>query len=177
MTLALVWKDTAQNSISGLHYEYWRGNTMGKITEILSVAQSRAKDMNLPYEGSLMPEEAYTIMQMAPGAKLVDVRSRAELDFVGRIPGAVEIEWAAYPGMRPNPHFLAALEQQVDKEALVMFICRSGHRSHYAANVATQAGYNDCYNVLIGFEGDMDAKKHRNTSNGWRVLGLPWEQS
>ncbi len=150
---------------------------MGKITEILGVAQSRAKDMNLPYEGALMPDEACAILQSAPGAKLVDVRSRAELDFVGRIPGAVEIEWATYPGMKPNPHFLAALEQQVDKEALVLFICRSGARSHFAANVATQAGYGDCYNVLAGFEGDLNAEKHRNTANGWRVLGLPWEQS
>jgi rhodanese-related sulfurtransferase len=177
MALALVWKDTAQNSISGLHYEYWRGNTMGKITEILSVAQSRAKDMGLPYEGSLMPEEAYTIMQMAPGAKLVDVRSRAELDFVGRIPGAVEIEWATYPGMRANPHFLAALEQQVDKEALVMFICRSGARSHAAAAAAAQAGYTQCYNVLEGFQGDKDSRGQRDTVGGWRVAGLPWYQS
>lgn len=150
---------------------------MGKISEILSVAQGRAKDLNLPYEGALLPQEAYTLMQAAPGAKLVDVRSRAELDFVGRIPGAIEVEWATYPGMKVNHHFMASLEQQVDKEALVMFICRSGGRSHFAASTATQAGYRDCYNVLLGFEGDLNADKHRNISNGWRVLGLPWEQS
>ena len=132
---------------------------MGKITEILNVAQQRAKDLNLPYAGALTPEEAHELMRSAPGAKLVDVRSRAELDFVGRVPGAIEIEWATYPGMKHNPHFLAALEQQVDKEALVMFICRSGHRSHGAAMVATQAGYNDCYNVLEGFEGDKKPKQ------------------
>lgn len=150
---------------------------MGRITEILNVAQGRASELKLPYEGALMPDEAYEIMRSAPGAKLVDVRSRAELDFVGRIPGAVEIEWMTYPGMKLNPHFMAAMEQQVDKEALVMFICRSGGRSHQSAQVATQSGYRDCYNVLAGFEGDGNAQKHRNVLNGWKVLGLPWEQS
>lgn len=150
---------------------------MGKITDILNVAQQRAKEMSLQYEGAMTPQEAYEIWKSAPGARLVDVRSRAEMDFVGRIPGAVEIEWALYPGMKANPHFMAALEQQVDKEALVLFICRSGGRSHFAANVATQAGYADCYNVLIGCEGDLNAEKRRNVANSWRGLGLPWEQS
>lgn len=150
---------------------------MAKITAILETAQQRAKENNLPYEGALLPEEAYQIMQSAPGAKLVDVRSRAELDWVGRIPGAVEAEWATYPGMKPNPHFLTQLQQQVDKEALVMFICRSGARSHAAATTATQAGYADCYNVLEGFEGDKNADNQRNALNGWRAAELPWEQS
>ena len=150
---------------------------MGRISEILSVAQGRAKELKLPYEGALMPDEAYEIMKTAPGAKLVDVRCRAELDFVGRIPGAVEIEWMTYPGMKANPGFNAAIEQQVGKEALVMFICRNGARSHMAAQAATQAGFPDCYNVIAGFEGDANAEKHRNILNGWRVLGLPWEQS
>ena len=79
--------------------------------------------------------------------------------------------------MRANPHFVAQLEQQVDKESLLMFICRSGARSHNAAVAATQAGYPDCYNVLEGFEGDKDEDKHRNTTSGWRAAGLPWEQS
>ncbi|MDH4234369.1 MAG: rhodanese-like domain-containing protein [Gallionella sp.] len=150
---------------------------MGKITAILQTAQQRAKDMTLSYEGALTPEEAYEILQSAPGAKLVDVRTRAEIDWVGQIPDAVEVEWALYPGMRMNPHFIAQLEQQVEKEALVMFICRSGARSHSAAITATQAGYADCYNVLEGFEGDKDSDSHRGTLGGWRVAGLPWEQS
>ena len=150
---------------------------MGKISQILQTAQDRAKEMNLPYEGALLPDEAYEIMQSAPGVKLVDVRTRAELDWVGNIPDAVEIEWVTYPGMKPNPHFITQLEQQVEKEALVMFICRSGVRSHNAAIAATGAGYADCYNVLEGFEGDKDANGHRNMLNGWRATELPWEQS
>ncbi len=150
---------------------------MGKITEILKAAQQRAQELNLPYEGALTPQEAYELMCAAPGAKLVDVRTRAEIDWVGKVPGAVEIEWLNYPGMKPNPNFMAALEQQVDKESLVMFLCRSAHRSHAAATVATQAGYADCYNILEGFEGDKTPANQRNSLNGWRVAGLPWEQS
>ncbi len=149
---------------------------MGKITAILQGAQQRARDMGLSYEGALLPIEAHEILQSAPGARLVDVRSRAELDWVGRIAGAVEIEWMSYPGMKPNPVFLAALEQQVEKEALVLFICRSGARSHSAAIAATLAGYSDSYNVLQGFEGDRNAEGHRNSFEGWRAAGLPWTQ-
>lgn len=150
---------------------------MGKITEILQAAQQRGKELNLPYAGAVTPQEAYELMRNAPGAKIVDVRTRAEIDWVGKVPGAVEIEWLSYPGMKPNPNFMAALEQQVEKEAMVLFLCRSAHRSHAAATVATQAGYNTCYNILEGFEGDKDAGNQRNKRNGWRLAGLPWEQS
>ena len=149
---------------------------MGTITAILERAQQRAKEMELPYEGALLPAEAFALLQQAPGAKLVDVRSRAEWDWVGRIPGAIEIEWQTYPGMRTNPDFLTYLESQVDTEALVMFLCRSGGRSHQAAATATEAGYLDCYNILEGFEGDKDATGHRSAKGGWKAAGLPWVQ-
>ena len=113
--------------------------------------------------------------KLAPGAKLVDVRTRAEWDWVGRIPRAEEIEWMSYPGNQPNTHFLAQLKHQVDPEALVMFICRSGARSHNAACLASEAGYAECYNVLEGFEGDKDAEGHRGSTGGWRHAGLPWQ--
>ncbi|MEO8411000.1 MAG: rhodanese-like domain-containing protein, partial [Propionivibrio sp.] len=141
---------------------------MGKLSEILDLAQQRAQKLGLPYAGALLPAEAYDILQFAPGAKLVDVRTRAEWDWVGRIPGAAEIEWMSYPSNQPNTHFLAQLKQQVDPEALVIFICRSGARSHNAASLANASGYNTCYNVLEGFEGDKDASGHRNTVGGWR---------
>lgn len=149
---------------------------MGNLSEILALAQKRAKELALPYEGALTPSEAHAILQLAPGAKLVDVRTRPELDFVGRIPGALEIEWQFYPGYALNAHFMVELKQQVDPESLVMFICRSGHRSHRAAALATEAGYPDCYNVLEGFEGDKDAKGQRGKVGGWRAAGLPWLQ-
>lgn len=147
------------------------------VDEILKTARERAQQMGLPYEGALTPSEAFQVWTEAPNAKLVDIRTRAEWDWVGRIPGAVEIEWLVYPGNRPNPSFLPELEQKVDKDAPVMFICRSGGRSHQTAMLATQHGYANCYNVLEGFEGDKDATGHRNTRGGWRAAGLPWTQS
>ena len=147
------------------------------ISEMLNKAAERAKEMNLPYGGALLPGEAYELMQKAPGAKLVDVRTRAEWDYVGRIPGSVQIEWQTYPGSQPNPNFLNELQAQADKHSVVMFLCRSGARSHAAAAVAAHAGYSRSYNVLQGFEGDKDANGHRNSTGGWRVAGLPWAQS
>ncbi len=150
---------------------------MTTISEILNNAEGRAKQSAMPYVGALLPKEAFELMQKAPGATLVDVRTRAEWDFVGRIPGAVQIEWQTYPDSNPNPAFVEELQARVDKEALVMFICRSGARSHSAAAAATQAGYTQAFNVLQGFEGDKDAEQHRNSVGGWRAAGLPWVQS
>ena len=149
---------------------------MGKLKEIVTLAQQRAAALNLPYKGALTPQEAAELLHLAPGARLVDVRTRAEWDWVGRVAGTVEIEWNQYPGGVRNPNFLAELKRQVDPEALVMFLCRSGVRSVAAASAATEAGYNSCYNILEGFEGDKDANGHRNTIGGWRKAGLPWIQ-
>jgi rhodanese-related sulfurtransferase len=149
---------------------------MGKLTEILSLAQARGKALGRPYKGELTPQEASDLLHLAPGARIVDVRTRAEWDWVGRVAEAVEIEWNQYPGSVRNPNFVAELKRQVDPEALVMFLCRSGVRSVGAAAAATEAGYGDCYNILEGFEGDKDASGHRNTIGGWRKAGLPWIQ-
>ena len=149
---------------------------MGKLTEILNLASERGLALERPYQGELTPREAYDVLHLAPGAKIVDVRTRAEWDWVGRVPNAVEIEWNQYPGGVRNPNFITELKRQVDPEALVMFLCRSGVRSIGAAAAATGAGYTNCYNVLEGFEGDKDANGHRGNIGGWRKAGLPWIQ-
>ncbi|MEO8386320.1 MAG: rhodanese-like domain-containing protein [Betaproteobacteria bacterium] len=146
------------------------------IDDILNAAKLRGKQLALPYAGALTPKEACDLMQHHPRAKLVDVRTRAEWDWVGRVAGAVEVEIMSYPGNRPNPAFIEELEKKVPKDALVMFLCRSGGRSHNAAGFATEAGYHNCYNVLEGFEGDRDASGQRNKVGGWRAAGLPWVQ-
>lgn len=138
-------------------------------------AAERAKKLGLPYAGALLPAEALALMKA--GATLVDVRTKAELQYVGRIPGALEVEWQTYPGGKPNPGFLDELAEAVGKDAPTMFICRSGVRSHGAAEAAMRAGWKETYNVLEGFEGDKNAEGHRNTVGGWRKSGLPWTQS
>ena len=144
---------------------------------ILARAKERGKAMRLPYAGALLPAEAHALLQQLPASKLVDVRTQAEWEYVGHIPDTVLIEWNTYPNGQRNPDFLSELQAQVAKsDAPVMFLCRSGARSHHAAQAATQAGYPNSYNVLEGFEGDKDANGHRNTVGGWRIAGLPWIQ-
>lgn len=148
--------------------------------EILAAAHERAHTYNLIYSGALTPQEAWRIWHgdlRMPHAFLVDVRTQAELDFVGRIPGAIEIEWIGYPERKINPRFIQQLEQETEPDATLLFICRSGGRSHEAATLATQLGFNACYNVLEGFEGDRDKHGQRGRINGWRFAGLPWVQS
>lgn len=145
------------------------------IDSIKKAAADRARAKGLPYAGALTPAEAHALLQA--GAKLVDVRTRAELDWVGRVPGAAAVEWNSYPDGQTNPEFVQQLSRVASPGDAVMFLCRSGARSHLAATVATQAGYRDCYNILEGFEGDKDANQHRSTVGGWRHAGLPWVQS
>jgi rhodanese-related sulfurtransferase len=147
---------------------------MGKLTDLLQLARARGQELQLPYAGALTPVEAYKVWQLAPGANLVDIRTQAEWDWVGRIPGAIELEWQSYPGSKANPHFLTQFKKQVDREALVLLICRSGVRSHHAAALLTEEAQFECYNVLEGFEGDKDAHGQRGLVGGWRLAGLPW---
>ena len=146
------------------------------ISEILNRARERAERQGFNFSGEVTPTEAFQLLQEAPGAVIVDVRTRAEWDWVGRVPGAVEIEWVEYPDMSRNANFLTALRKQVDPDALILFLCRSGVRSRSAASAAIEAGYTAAYNILEGFEGDKDALNHRGQLGGWRFHGLPWYQ-
>ena len=141
---------------------------------IKKAARERGRKMGLGYAGALLPAEAHRLMQA--GAKLVDVRTKPEVLYVGKVPGSVTVEWQTYPGNRENPEFLAELAALVPKDQPVMFLCRSGARSHAAAEAAMRAGWKETYNVLEGFEGDKDAQQHRSSVGGWRKAGLPWVQ-
>ena len=146
---------------------------MNSPAEIFSLAAQRAAAKNLAYTGELTPREAFEVLQQEPATVLVDVRSKAELELVGKIPGATNIEWAFYPGMVPNADFVTQLLSQVDKNLAVVFMCRTGGRSHNAAMLAQQLGYK-AYNMLEGFEGESNALKQRTQINGWKQAGLPW---
>src|SRR3954467_9496513 len=116
------------------------------MDEIKKRAAERAQKMGLPYAGALLPAEAHQLMQA--GAKLVDVRTKPELQYVGKVPGSLAVEWQTWPGGKPNPEFLAQLAATgVTKEDTLMFLCRSGVRSHAAAEAATQAGYKTAFNI------------------------------
>ena len=144
------------------------------MDDIKQRARERAQKMKLPYAGAVTPSEAHELMNA--GAKLVDVRTEPELQYVGSVPGSNAIEWNTYPEGARNPDFLRQLGDTVKKDQAVMFLCRSGVRSHQAAIAATQAGWQEAYNILEGFEGDKDGEGHRNVVGGWRKAGLPWIQ-
>ncbi|AEG92099.1 conserved hypothetical protein [Ramlibacter tataouinensis TTB310] len=109
-------------------------------------------------------------------AVLVDVRSDAEREWVGYVPGAVSAPWKQWPGMAPNPGFDEAVRSQVPPGKKAVMLCRSGVRSIAAARRATELGI-EAYNILEGFEGDADAEGHRGRKGGWRLRGLPWRQN
>lgn len=145
---------------------------------VFSQARQRAADQNYPYAGAVTPQEAYLLLQADPAIKLVDVRTNAERDWVGRvaIPAFqhIAVQWNLYPGGVPNPDFLAQLTQATDKETPLLFLCRSGVRSRHAAKLATENGFTQCFDILEGFEGDKNEAGHRKTVTGWCKAGLPW---
>jgi len=142
--------------------------------EILQLAQQRANEKSLPYAGAMTPREAFEVLKTNPQALLIDVRTQAELGLVGRVPTALNIEWAFYPGMVPNQDFAKQLVEKVDKNQVLIFMCRTGGRSHNAAAVAATLGFTQAYNMLEGFEGEANTFNQRTKINGWKHAGLPW---
>ena len=143
--------------------------------EILEQSTRDAHFAGLPYAGSIAPPEAWTLIQ-AGRAVLVDVRTAEERKFVGYVPGSLHVAWATGTSLTRNPRFLRELEAQVDKDAVVLLLCRSGKRSAVAAEAATRIGFTSAFNVTEGFEGDLDERHRRGALGGWRVRGLRWVQ-
>jgi len=108
-------------------------------------------------------------------AVLIDVRTDAEREWVGFVPGAVALAWKQWPGMVMNPHFDDGLRVALAAGQRAVLLCRSGVRSVAAARRATELGF-EAYNILEGFEGDPDGHAHRGNRGGWRFRGLPWRQ-
>ena len=106
---------------------------------------------------------------------LVDVRTDAEREWVGFVPGAVALAWKQWPGMAMNPGFDEVLLGAVPAGKKLVLLCRSGVRSIAAAKRATELGL-EAYNILEGFEGDPDVNAQRGHKGGWRLQGLPWRQ-
>lgn len=136
------------------------------------------------YAGDISAEEAWKILKEDKKAQLVDVRTVPEWAFVGYPDlsslgkNLVCICWRIYPQMLPNMEFARQLEQEVsNKDAPLLFLCRSGGRSLDAAIAMTAKGYSKCYNIAGGFEGDLDEGNHRGTRNCWKSANLPWGQN
>ena len=134
--------------------------------EILRAAAERARQMSLPYAGAVTPEEAHRLRE-AGEAIIVDVRSPQEWQHVGHVEGAPLIEWPRGGDGNAVQAFVDRIQSELDASRPVLFLCRSGVRSHYAASVAAKAGFGHAYNILEGFEG------HPGVPSGWLSSGLP----
>ncbi len=143
--------------------------------EQLGAARAVALATGTPYAGGVTPAVAWTLFS-AGDAVLVDVRTTEERKFVGYVPGTAHVAWATGTSQTRNPRFARELEAKVGKDATVLLLCRSGKRSALAAEVATKAGFTRVFNVLEGFEGEIDEARHRGNTDGWRLRGLPWVQ-
>ncbi len=127
------------------------------------------------YAGDVSPLLAWQWVQ-AGEAVLVDVRTDAEREWVGFVPGAIGLAWKQWPGMAMNATFDDGVRQAAEGGQKLVQLCRSGVRSIAAAKRATELGL-QAYNILEGFEGDPDADAHRGRKGGWRFHGLPWRQN
>ena len=136
------------------------------------------------YTGDVTAATAWKILSENKDAVLIDVRTRAEWNYVG-LPELAPIgkqpallEWQVFPSMQPNPEFVSTLESAyADKETPLLFLCRSGARSAAAAKAMSAAGYSTCINVAEGFEGPLDTHGKRGSAAGWKAAGLPWRQT
>lgn len=126
----------------------------------------------------LTPRQAFDYLQGTPEAVFVDCRSDAEYFFVGHAVGSKHVSWCDEPDWEVNPHFVPEVRKLAahGMDRPVVLICRSGKRSVEAGEALEQAGFTRVFNVLHGFEGDLNPERQRNKINGWRFDGLPWQQ-
>ena len=145
------------------------------LEEALEKVRSVALATGLAYAGGVHPKLAWALFE-AGQAVLVDVRTPEERKFVGHVPGSLHVVWASGTAMTRNPRFVRELEAKTGKESVVLLLCRSGMRSDLAADAAAKAGFTRIFNVLEGFEGEIDEQQHRGGLGGWRSYDLPWVQ-
>ena len=142
----------------------------------LESVKAEAESAGLPFAGGVPPAAAWQLFS-ARRVLLVDVRTAEERKFVGHIPDSLHVPWATGTALTRNPRFVRELESKIGgKDAVALLLCRSGKRSALAAEAATKAGFSNVFNVLEGFEGEIDARQQRGKADGWRFHGLPWVQ-
>ena len=127
---------------------------------------------------------AWRWLQSDSTIRLIDIRSTPEFLFVGHPVGAVPVPYIDEPDWEPNPCFTARVrdllpvvaDQKVKREDLIFLICRSGERSKAAGQVLIEAGVDNVFSIIDGFEGPLNEHAHRSGISGWRYDGLPWAQ-
>ena len=139
----------------------------------------------------LTAQEASAFLAQNEDAVLIDIRTRAEVSFVGiaaeadkNIPYMVMDDFWEFDAdkgtykMAVNSNFdreVAGFMQELglSKESPIILMCRSGNRSARAADLLGQLGYTSVFSVVDGFEGDKDPDGVRSV-NGWKNSKLAW---
>jgi len=135
----------------------------------------------MPVE-QITPINAFELLKNNKNSLLIDVRTNEELNFVGIVDASsfdnrmIFLPWQTLPQMQQNQNFMNDLLAKVNKDNEVLFLCRTGGRSNQSALLASTIGFKKCYNIINGFEGDLNSQNHRGLINGWKASNLPWEQ-
>ena len=151
-----------------------RAGNDAEAERILDIARTRFEATEGAYSGAVTPPEAWRLFKSGR-VRLVDVRTAPEVRYVGCVPGALQAEWHGSDREQVD-RFLHDLKAVARPDDVLLLLCRSGVRSHHAARVAHDAGYQDVFNVLEGFEGQRNHSHQRGFIDGWRSHGLPWIQ-
>lgn len=141
---------------------------------ILAAAREASQRDGLRYAGNVTPQDAWQLFS-SQMALLIDVRTTEERKFVGFVPDSLHVAWMTGAAFLKNPNFLRELESKASRNDVILFLCRSGTRSVAAAEAVTKVGFRNVFNVLKGFEGDLEDGK-RGIYSGWRSHGLLWIQ-
>lgn len=114
---------------------------------------------------------------------LIDVRTHEEFNFVGIVDDngfknkITLMPWLLFPNMNINPDFLENIKKLFPNiDSNLFFLCKTGGRSNQSSLAVNEIGYKNCYNIVNGFEGDLDSFEHRGNINGWKASKLPWRQ-
>ncbi len=112
--------------------------------------------------------EAYDMLNTVPDSYLVDVRTRAEYQFVGHPITAYHFPYMflsnelvkngedyLYRFDFKNKVFIEEISKIFKKTDNLLVLCRDGSRSTAAAVELSEAGFKNIYNIEDGFEGPM----------------------
>lgn len=92
---------------------------------------------------------------IAQGVPIYDVRRPEEWQQTGVVEGSRMLTWVNKNG-QPSPEFLPRLSAEVDKNAPLILICRTGNRTDkLARELMERHGYTQVYNVQHGITGWM----------------------
>ena len=132
---------------------------------------------------NISSRECFEKLSIEVNSQLIDVRTKPEWIYVG-VPDlssinkkVIFVSWQVYPEMGTNKFFEnQILESNIKKDDNLYFICRSGQRSHDAAKFLDSRSFSNCFNVIDGFEGNLNHERQRASIDGWQFNKLPWKQ-